>query len=272
MKDVSRNMPTSWMGISIDADAVRFITFASLMESVEVPGEPVPLNFPAAIDMWLDAAEGDASGMALVSIAAPLFLPSLGARPHMFAMAMSAPEMSADYKAALTPPDALLGSPLSLFNWGLTQNWPVSSDLSYPEVQDSDIETLLINGSIDGSTPVQFGRDELLPHLSNGHLVVIKDLGHTESFWNSQPQARARLLNIFFDSGEVDDSLYEYQAPVFDANKTWGGMAKMLLAAVVVVLGILLLLVVLTIRKVRRAFAPKEISEATIGISDVNTA
>ena len=52
MKSVSRNMPTSWMGVSIEPDVVRFITFVSLMESVEVPGELVPLNFPAAIDMY----------------------------------------------------------------------------------------------------------------------------------------------------------------------------------------------------------------------------
>ena len=67
MKQVSRNMPARWMGIEIDPDAVRFITFVSLMESMRVPGEAVPLNGPAAIDLWMDAAEGDASGMALVS-------------------------------------------------------------------------------------------------------------------------------------------------------------------------------------------------------------
>jgi hypothetical protein len=38
---------------------------------------PVPLSGPAAIDMWLAAEEGDASGMALLSMSRNLFLPDM---------------------------------------------------------------------------------------------------------------------------------------------------------------------------------------------------
>ena len=258
MKEVSRNMPTSWMGIPIDPVAIRFITFVSLMESMQPPGEPLPLNGPAAIDMWLDAAEGDASGMALVSLLTPFMLPGLGERGHFFAMGASSPDYldpNRDYKSDLTQPDAVIGAPFSLFNWGLMQGWPATSDQSVAKVQDSDIETLLVSGTLDGSTPMRYARDELLPHLSNGQHVVLKDQGHTETFWNSQPQARAQLLNTYFDTGRVDDSLYQYQAPVFDVDKSWGGMAKMLLAVSVLLLGIVVLLAVVIVRKIRRTSA-----------------
>ena len=151
-------------------------------------------------------------------------------------MGGSAPETSdpdRNYRAELTRGDEILGSPFSLFVSGLMQGWPPSTDQSYGDVQYSDIETLLISGSIDGSTPMQFARDELLPRLPNGHQVILADQGHTETFWNSQPQARARLLNTFLDSGRVDDSLYEYQALVFDVGWSWGRLAKTLLAALV---------------------------------------
>jgi len=62
MRHVSEDMPDRWLFIPIDAGGVKLLTFVMLMESVQPPGVPVPLSGPAAIDMWLAAAEGDASG------------------------------------------------------------------------------------------------------------------------------------------------------------------------------------------------------------------
>jgi hypothetical protein len=38
---------------------------------------------------------------------------------------------------------------------------------------------------------------------------VLPELGHTGSFFAEQPEAGSRLINTFFDSGRVDDSLYK---------------------------------------------------------------
>jgi pimeloyl-ACP methyl ester carboxylesterase len=267
MKDVARAMPKSWLGISIDPVTVRFITFVSLMESMQDPGEPVPMNGPAVIDLWLDAAEGDASGMALVSLLTPFMLSELFTWGHFLAMGASAPDYldpKRDYPAELSLANDIIGAPFSLFNWGFIQGWPAISDQSYGVVQDSDIETLLISGELDGSTPPRYARDELLPRLKNGDQVIIKGQGHTETFWNSQAQARARLLNTFFASGEIDDSLYRDQALVFDVDKSWSGMAKMLLALVVGIGAILGFIVVVIVRKVFRASASKMPSSTAI--------
>ena len=261
LKEVSRHMPTRWLGLPISPDVVKMFSFLGLMESMEVPGQLMFMGGPAIIDMWLDAAEGDASGMALVSLFGSLVLPNFGSRGHSFAMGMSAPDFlgaQRDFRAELMPPDAILGSPLSLFTSGMVQGWPASSDQqSYAQAQDTAVETLLISGSIDFSTPMEGARDELLPHLSRGHQVILRDFGHTETFWNSQPQARARLLNTYFDTGAVDASLYRYQAPKFEVGKSWGSLAKMLLGAAVLVLGLLILLVVVIGRKLRRRWAAR---------------
>jgi hypothetical protein len=154
-----------------------------------------------------------------------------------------------DYETELAAPGALLGAPFSQFLLGPIGGWPASTDMSYTEVQDSDIETLLVSGSLDGSTPLRYARDELLPHLSNGHHVVVQGQSHTESFWYSQPEARVRLLNTFFDSGRVDDSLFESQAVVFGVGSTWGGLATALLTAAASVAAVVAVLVAVVIRR-----------------------
>jgi len=74
----------------------------------------------------------------------------------------------------------------------------------------------------------------------NGEQVILKDFGHTGSFWSSQPEARVHMLNTFFDTGNVDASLYTYQPLDFDVGLGWPGLAKLLL-------GIVLLPIVLVV-------------------------
>jgi hypothetical protein len=119
-------------------------------------------------------------------------------------------------------------------------------------VRPTDIETLLISGSIDFSVPPQFATEEWLPYLSNGEQVILKDFGHTSSFWNSQPEARVHMLNTFLDTGQVDASLYTYQPLDFDVGLGWPALAKLLLVVVALVPILLLVLVCLIIRWLRR--------------------
>lgn len=264
MREVSRSLPTHWLGIPIDTDAVRLMSFFGLMESIVPPGMPVPASGPAVINAWLDAAEGDASGMALMSLLGRFLMPWMGSRGHGLAMGMSSPDLlpylENDYRARLMPPDAILGSPMSVFLQSIGFGWPVSPDMSTREVPDSAVETLLVSGNIDFSTPLEAARDELLPHLPNGHQVVLRDFGHTETIWNSQPEARARLLNTYFDSGVVDASLYRQQPVSFELEQSWSGIAKTLLGLTVLVAGALLLLTVVAVRKLRRRFAVRPAS------------
>jgi len=256
MRHVSDNMPDRWLFIPIDEGGVKLITFVMLMESIQPPGMPVPLFGPAAVDMWLAAEEGDASGLALASMSRNMFLPNLWVLGEFLSLGGSVDDYydpARDYRTELDPPDSILGSPLSLFLWSMGPEWPTNFiPEEYLQVQPTDIETLLISGSIDFSTPPQFATEELLPHLGNGEQVILEDFGHTATFWNSQPEARVHMLNTFFDSGEVDASLYTYQPLDFDVGLGWPGLAKILVAVVVLVPILLLVLVWLIIRGVKR--------------------
>jgi uncharacterized membrane protein YhdT len=60
------------------------------------------------------------------------------------------------------------------------------------------------------------------------------------------------MLKTFFDTGQVDASLYAYQPLDFDVGLGWPGLAKLLLAVVVLVPILLVVLVWLIIRWVKR--------------------
>jgi len=96
-------------------------------------------------------------------------------------------------------------------------------------VRTSNVETLLIGGELDFSTPPQVATKELLPYLPNGHEVVLPGIGHTASMFAEQPEASSRLINTFFDTGKVDDSLYHVQSVDFTPAQSFGEMAKIFL-------------------------------------------
>lgn len=154
----------------------------------------------------------------------------------------------------MNPPNSLLGSPISLMVGAAAQQsggWPVAPmpDESR-EVQLTKVETLPVSGSIDYSTPSQFAAEELLPALSNGEQVILSEFGHFSDVWGFQPDATRHLLATFYETGEVDDSLFTYQPMDFHVKLGFPVMAKIALAVVVLVTGGLLMLVRFVVRGV----------------------
>jgi hypothetical protein len=89
----------------------------------------------------------------------------------------------------------------------------------------------MIGGNLDFATPPQNATRELLPHLPNGHQVILTDLGHTDDFWNYEPAASRHLVNTFFDSGRVDASVYTHNRVDFTPGMTQGTIATITLGA-----------------------------------------
>ena len=89
----------------------------------------------------------------------------------------------------------------------------------------------------------------MLPYLSNGEQVVLTNFGNTSSFWNSQLEARVHMLNTFFDTGQVNASLYTYQPLDFDVGLGWPGLAKLASAFVPIVPLLLIALVWFVVRR-----------------------
>jgi hypothetical protein len=58
-------------------------------------------------------------------------------------------------------------------------------------------------------------------------------IGHTTSLWNYEPKAGTRLLNAFFESGNVDTSLYTPARVDFTPDVTQTALGKGIAGAMV---------------------------------------
>jgi hypothetical protein len=215
------DIPKRWGFLPIKEANVRLATFYGL---VETTSEVAPISAPMTLSAWMSAADGDASAFWLQSLLADLIFPKSFIWGEMAAMGQADDRVAQRYFAS---GEHHAGTD---FIWGggeLVTGWPSSpEDGEYDRVRTSNVETLLIGGALDFATPPQVATKELLPHLPNGHQVVLDGFGHSTSFWTEQPEAGSRLINTFFDSGRVDDSLYEPQSVDFTPEVTQTALAK----------------------------------------------
>ncbi|MGE5273491.1 MAG: alpha/beta fold hydrolase [Verrucomicrobiota bacterium] len=248
MRKTASDMPDRFWGLPFDRNAARIASFYGLMESTS---DAEPLSAPMTLSTWLAAAKGDASGLWFMSLVARMAFPESFVWGELAAMGR-ADTLAARRYFAKGPhrSDSILGNPGTEFLYaggGLIDAWPATPDENeYAQVRDSNVETLLIGGTLDFATPAVNATKDLLPHLPNGHQVVLFELGHTTSFWNYEPAASTRLLNTFLDTGKVDRSLYTPAKVDFTPDVTHTALGKgfaatMLALPAIVVLSLLLL-------------------------------
>ncbi len=229
MRNVSHNLPKRWLFFPIDAGKVNTMAFMMFFNR----------NTSAMVfDAYVAAERGDASGLALMSMAYYLFVPKSFVWGDFFAKGGSADlNPNRDYTATLRAPNSIIGSPVAFAIWApLSQAWPqdtMSYELS--EVHPSDVETLLVSGSIDFSTPAEYATNELLPSLKNGKQVILSEMGHVSDLWNVQPKATLRLLTSFYDTGVADDSLFTYAPMDFHVSLGFPALAKIMLGTGVLI-------------------------------------
>ncbi len=247
MRNVSHNMPERWLLMPIDPGKVRFITHFLLFHRGTAA---------TVFDAYLAAERGDPSGLVLLSLAYDFMIPSAVTWGDWAAKGSVDYDPERDWITDMDPPNSILGSPTSFFVGAAIQlsgGWPVAPmPDEFHEVQPSEVETLLVSGSIDYSTPSHYATEELLPALKNGEQVILSEFGHFSDVWDFQSQATRRLLVTFYDTGEVDDSLFTYQPMDFHVGLGFPELAKIALAVVVVVIAGLVLLVRFVVRRVRR--------------------
>jgi len=151
-------------------------------------------------------------------------------------------DMTRELRADMDLATSILGSPRSEMA-AAAAGWPVNTiPEEYQQVQPSDVETLLVSGSIDLWTPAQFAEDELLPYLSKAQHVVVSENGHGEML-SSQPEASERLLTSFFDTGTADDSLFIDQTWEYNPGLGFPALAKIILAAGALIVALILMVV-----------------------------
>jgi pimeloyl-ACP methyl ester carboxylesterase len=254
MQHTAADMPSSWYSLPIKPGNALVGTFLGLTEATSVDS---PLSGPMTLDSWISAAHGDPSGLWLLSTMANLTLPQSFTWGEFASIGMADAQPVERYFSSGADRGSIIGNPLGEFLWGaggLVHAWPANpGENQYTSVQNSSVPTLLIGGTLDFETPAQNATKELLPHLSNGHQVILSGLGHVDDFFSYEPRASTQLLTTFYATGQVDTSRYTPNVVSFATSPTQAAIAKDLLAFMI---GFALLaviwLVILAIRVRRR--------------------
>ena len=202
IKNVLSTLPVKWKKIYIDPAKVRFMSFIQLYTTY---------GATQIFDAFVAAENGDYSGLACMVM--------------MFDMS---PEMktvwgdlimkggTADYipgKDYISDTDSkenLIGAihsklfalvDFSGFHFKLIPEQYRKYDTSY-------VNTLLINGNLDISTPLP-NAQELIKYLPNGKLVVVSDYSHMD-IYRKQPEVFNSFIIEYFNSGKVNDQNFDY--------------------------------------------------------------
>ncbi|HIG43179.1 MAG: alpha/beta fold hydrolase [bacterium] len=250
MRNISHNMPERWLFFKIDPGKVKGTTFALLYHR-----DTAAMAFSA----WLAAEEGDPSGLALMSLAYDFVLPNMSVYGEFFSKGVSSDyDPSRDYFTEMDPQDSIIGAPLSKLIWGSATDedgvtWPTPlMPEEYHQIHPTDVETLLIGGNIDFSTPVEFATDDLMPALNQGTQVILSEMGHVNDVMSLQPEAIERLLTSFYDSGEADDSLFVYEPMDFNVGGGFPLLAKLGMGVVLVLIAVVVGLVWFVVHRLAR--------------------
>ncbi|HSR18753.1 MAG TPA: alpha/beta hydrolase, partial [Ignavibacteriaceae bacterium] len=230
MQKVLKNMPDNWLFFSIDPDKVKLATFGMLFHR----------NTAALVfDSYAAAEQGDYSGLALMSFAFNYAMPEQ-VWGDCFAKAVSA-DLYYWEKNNFTNEPEILGSPFNYLYWKSIDygHFPIEmipDSLRVPV--KSDVETLLLSGSVDVTNPPQCAA-ELLSYLKNGKQIIMSEAGHVGDIRYLQLDATKGLIADYINKGIVDTSKIKYVPMNFEVG--WGltGIAK---AALYTVTAVVLLL------------------------------
>ena len=242
MYAVNHTMPKRWLFFKIDPDTVRIGAHSLFFRNPQMP---------MILDAYLTAAEGDPSGLAMMNLFARMMPPPrrLG---DQFSKAMSADLDEYSGIESVSLGNSIMGAPMSEMVWPLAAEWPmplIRQDLR--DFQKTDVEMLLVNGTVDFSTP-PFALDEAKPYFHKAQIVILPEFSHTGDVLTLQPEAFERLITSYYDTGVADDSLYVYQPLSFRPGIRLATVARLLVAAMILLPTLIVLGVVLVVRRRRR--------------------
>ena len=232
VRNTAAHTPSRWFFLPIKPGNVRVATFLGMTEATE---SSAPLTGPITLNSWISAAHGDPSGLWLQSLLGNLILPTSFTWGEFASIGKADAHTAERYFASTSDHGSIIGNPANEFLWAdgaLLRAWPANpSENQYTTVRNSSVPTLLVGGTLDFETPAQNATKDLLPHLRNGHQVILSGLGHTADFWHYEPAVGTQLLTTFYDTGRVDASRYTRNTISFTPPVTQTAIARYLLAA-----------------------------------------
>ncbi len=251
MQNVLKNMPERWFVVPINQGKVKVVTFSLLFHR----------NTAAMVfDAYVAAEKGDASGLALMSIAYDFVVPSLMIWGDLASKAVSADfDSTRNYSADMAPASGMpLGSPMSMLLWSPLSygRWPVNLiPEEFRTLRRSDVETLLLSGNIDFSTPAEYATAELLPYLTNGQQIIFSEYGHVGDMLYSNAESTKLILRSFYSTGVANTSLNKYLPMDFTVKLRFPAIAKIgagVFALVLIGFAVSILRVLRLLRKYKR--------------------
>jgi pimeloyl-ACP methyl ester carboxylesterase len=241
IRSVLGKPPESWLGFGIDSDRVRAAAFLLLYSKK---------TMPYLVDIYVAAEQGDASGLLLLSKSMDFLGMSGMLWGDLLIKGISADfDGARDYHTDFDPPGTVFGAPMSELIWPLfSGEQRAVIPESYCEPQTSDVETLIISGDLDVSTPAENATLEIMPYLPNGHQVILRQAGHMDL---NTPETIQMYLK-FLDTGEVDTSQLVERPIQFATRFSVGTMIRGGLLGLLLLLSALLGLLWLGYRRFRR--------------------
>jgi len=243
MYEVNHNMPKRWLLFNIDPDTVRFATHMLFFSNQ---------TMPLAFDAYLAAGEGDPSGLAMLNLMARMVPVAGMVYGDSFSKGGTIDLEKYDGIASVSMGNSIMGAPMSEALWPIAKEWPIElipQDLR--EFQETDVEMLLVNGTVDFSTPPG-AVDEAKSYFHKAQAVILPEFSHTGDVMTLQPEAFERLITSYYDTGVADDSLYVYEPLSFKPGMSATMMAKLLVAAMIVLPALIVLGVMLVVRRMLR--------------------
>lgn len=213
MRKVLKNMPKKWLCFSINPGKVKIVTFALLFNRKTAA---------MVFDSYVAAEKGDYSGLALMSIAYDYVFPDMFVWGDLATKAMSADLDSAKIFSSFDQTDEILDSPMNKLLWEPLKYYRLPIKMipdSLRSLKNSDVETLILSGSVDFATPAVYGK-EFLPYLKNGRQIIISEAGHVGDIRYLQLDAIKSLITNYINKGIVDTSRLKYIPMNF--NVSWG--------------------------------------------------
>jgi pimeloyl-ACP methyl ester carboxylesterase len=221
MKKAFAQMPKRWAGFKLDADKIKAATFSFIYDV-----DAAAMVFDAYFKV---AQKHDYSGLYLLQLLFDISMTKNNLWGDMLAKGLSADfEPNINYREwhHSSGKNTVLGPNISLLLWNLADGWkPELIPEEYRKVQLSNVETLIISGNLDNSTPADFATEKLLPSLPNGQQVILKDYSHVMTDNHQKDQIRAMMAQ-YYKTGQADTSNIKYQPINFKPKKSINKMAK----------------------------------------------
>lgn len=224
--DVNRNTPSHWLFLPIDLASVRVGAHSMLYSTSS-------MSLP--IDMYLSASEGDYSGMAFLSLFMRFQAPTFVWGDVIYKGA----SLDLEYyngEDSVSLGDTVIGAPMAEYLWPAVSNLTIGlDDPDMRVLHESNVDMLIVNGSLDFSTPPT-ALEEVKPYWHSAKFVLLKNFGHVSDVENLQPEAFQHLIENYFGTGEVDASTYKDNVISFIPGVRLTVLGKVLVSAVILLL------------------------------------